>query len=392
MNEQLPLPHRRWEAGTRRRIVQVAGTVVLIAALCIALLPSATTLVVFILITLWCHGPLSPFLPAAYEPVLLGYGRLLPPLLLAITGAVASTAIEYFNYHLYQKLLRFEGLDRILRSPPTRRLVRSFLSRPFVTVWLVVLTPLPDWAARILATHSGYSVRRYLAAVLLARLPRFWFLAAIGFHLELGAGVVLSIVAASTVVMLIGLYRRRPRLASSKAAAPASALLLAGLLSGPLALGSLAAQETPIRLAGPAMGVSMDRFMYDGSGLMAMSYRFSTLRPGGIGAELGVSLFPQTLPAGVLALAPDLGVAYNIPGPGGSLLIKAGGSAITAVGTVGALFVPGFHVGGALIVQTGIRSALRVDLIRHYYRPSGGEIQPAWSVGVGFAILPRKSS
>lgn len=159
-----------------------------------------------------------------------------------------------------------------------------------------------------------------------------------------------------------------------------------------LPVGTLAAQQPDTGLAGNAMGVSMDRFMYEGTGVMAISYRFSTLRPGGIGAELGVSLFPQTLPAGVLALAPDLGASYNLPFPGGALLIKAGGSAIGAIGTAGVLVVPGFHAGGTVVVQAGDRSGLRIDVIRHYYLPGGGEIEPIWSVGLGFAVLPRIGS
>ena len=342
MNERLPFPHRQWEAGTRRRMVQVASIMVLTAALLIALVPGTTTLVVFVLLTLWCHGPLSPLLPAAYEPILLGYGRLFPPLLLAITGAVASTAIEYLNYHLYQKLLRIECIDRILMSPPTRRLMGPFFSRPFLTVWLCVLTPLPDWATRILASHSGYSVRSYLTAVLLARLPRFWFLAALGFHLELGAGAVLSIIAASAVVTLIGLWRRQPTPSSAKAVMPPTVLLLLGVMLAPLPLGRLEGQDPPPRLAGNAMG--------------------------------------------------DLGAAYNLPFPGGSLLLKAGGSAITALGAGGALFVPGFHVGGTVVVQAGDRSGLRIDVIQHYYRPSQEALESTLSVGLGFAVLPRLSS
>src|SRR5688572_31822763 len=82
----------------------------------------------------------------------------------------------------------------------------------------------------------------------------------------------------------------------------------------------LDAQHTPAPLAGPAMGMSMDRFSNgvgpDAPGLMAMSYRFSQLQPGRVGFELGVALFPQGLPAGVLAMAPDLGAAFNVPIPG----------------------------------------------------------------------------
>ena len=45
----------------------------------------------FLLLVLICHGPLSPFLPATFEPILLRYGQLHPPLLILDakrTGAV----------------------------------------------------------------------------------------------------------------------------------------------------------------------------------------------------------------------------------------------------------------------------------------------------------------
>ena len=44
----------------------------------------------FILTTLWVHGPWSPLLPAAYEPVLMVFGKLYPPLLIAAVGVLTS--------------------------------------------------------------------------------------------------------------------------------------------------------------------------------------------------------------------------------------------------------------------------------------------------------------
>ena len=144
------------------------------------------------------------------------------------------------------------------------------------------------------------------------------------------------------------------------------------------------------------MGMSMDRFSNgvgpDAPGLMAMSYRFSQLQPGRVGFELGVALFPQGLPVGVLALAPDLGAAYNISIPGGSVLLKAGGSAAMLMGLPGLAVLPGFHAGGTLLLKVNGRSAVRVDVVRHYYRADEGELEPLWSVGLGFAILPRRQS
>jgi hypothetical protein len=166
-------------------------------------------------------------------------------------------------------------------------------------------------------------------------------------------------------------------------------ILLLALAATQPGVTELPAQGQPGPLAGPAMGVSMDRFMAGDASLIAMSYRFSALRPGGFAPELGVALFPQALPAGILALAPDLGASYNITIPGGTLLLKAGGSAAVVLGVAGAYFLPGLHMGGTLLIKTDNRSAVRLDVVKHFYRPGEGEISPLWSVGLGFAILPR---
>ena len=250
------------DPGVWRRIAQVSAIAALLAALLIALAPGTTALVTFGVLTLWCHGPLSPLLPAAYEPVLLGYGRVYPPVLLAVLGASVSTTVEFANYHLYQKLLRVESVDRLLRRQETGRLTAPFYRRPFLTVWLCVLTPLPDWATRVLASYSGYSIRRYLSAVFLARLPRFWLLAALGFQLELGAGVLLWIVAGSAAVTLVGAIRRHLVPARSKPAIRAAAALLLGLITGALPLTLLEAQEGAGPPQGPGMRMSMDHFMF----------------------------------------------------------------------------------------------------------------------------------
>jgi hypothetical protein len=139
------------------------------------------------------------------------------------------------------------------------------------------------------------------------------------------------------------------------------------------------------------MGMTMDRFMSGESGLIAMSYRYSSLHPDGIGMELGIALFPEALLAGVLATAPDVGPSINLTVPGGSVLLKAGGSALARLGAGGVTFVPGAHLGGTLLLQTGNLSGVRLDLVRHHYWREGGATWRVWSVGLGFAILPTPS-
>jgi hypothetical protein len=139
---------------------------------------------------------------------------------------------------------------------------------------------------------------------------------------------------------------------------------------------------------GPAVGATVDRFIYEDQGITAVSFRFSGLRSRTLGSEIGVSLFPDALSAGAIYLAPDVGAAFNIPGPGLSVLMKGGLSTLAALGG-GFTFIPGYHLGGGLIVQAGERWGFRVDAARHVYLiEQAGEV--FWSLGVGFTGLARR--
>jgi hypothetical protein len=138
----------------------------------------------------------------------------------------------------------------------------------------------------------------------------------------------------------------------------------------------------------PAMGASVDRFIYEGSGITAVSFRYSGLKPGTLGTEIGASIFPDAIDFGALVLAPDIGAAYDFSGDGFDLLLKAGLSALTAVG-VGFAFQPGYHFGSGLLIRTGKASGVRLDVVRHTYLIEQ-ESEGIWSVGLGFTSLPRK--
>jgi uncharacterized membrane protein YdjX (TVP38/TMEM64 family) len=357
----------------------------------------ATSLVVFVLLSLACHGPLSPFLPATYEPILLFYGQLYPPFAVALLGAVASTAAEYLNYYLYRALLDCRSLDRLMRSNGARPVRTLFARRPFLAIWICAWSPLPDWAARILAAHSRYPVHRYLAAFVVGRIPKFWLLAAVGSYWMPSGGTAIAIAVGSGLVTVVGILRRRRSRVPTAAyvSVPEVALKTALLACVGFSLAGaaprrLAAQApSTSRLEGISRGASLDRFIYEGTGATAFSFRLSGLRPGRLGPELSVSFFPNALIARALLFAPDFGAAYNASMPGATLLIKAGGSALTGLAT-DVLFVPGAHVGAGVVLRIDERTGIRIDAARHYYIDTG-EIEAIWSVGFGLtALRPRR--
>jgi hypothetical protein len=157
------------------------------------------------------------------------------------------------------------------------------------------------------------------------------------------------------------------------------------------ALPCLTAQARNTLPDGPAVGATVDRFSYEGEGITALSFRFSALHARTLASEIGISLFPDALEAGALYLAPDLGAAFNASGPGVTVLVKGGLSALTVLGRSFSL-IPGYHFGGGLIVQATKRFGIRLDFAKHIYLAGDQSSEPLWSVGVGFTSLGRKAA
>src|SRR5207249_2496582 len=77
-------------------------------------------LVTFVALALLVHGPLSPFLPTAFEATLLYYARLYPAWLLALVGTLSASVAEGVNYRLVDWATGFPKLARLahrLREP-----------------------------------------------------------------------------------------------------------------------------------------------------------------------------------------------------------------------------------------------------------------------------------
>ena len=182
-------PVLAWLGALRRRrgdlvwdgVVRGSGIVAVLGIITTVLAgPQVGGLVGFSVVTVWVNGPLGIFMPATYEPILMIFGRLYPPVVIGLTGIVSVVYVEFLSYHLHAKILHSRKLEVLREHPVVQRLIPLFRRVPFFTVWLCSWSPLPYWSVRILAPLAGYSVRRYLLATFLGRFPRFWFFAALG--------------------------------------------------------------------------------------------------------------------------------------------------------------------------------------------------------------------
>jgi membrane protein YqaA with SNARE-associated domain len=171
--------------------------------------PAAGGLAAFVVTTLWVHGPVSPFLPAAYEPVLMHYGTLYPALVVAGVGTAANLVVEAVNYGLYERVLNSTSLARLTETRLARWALELFQRAPFLAIWIGTWSPIPDWTIRLLAPMSRYPLGRYLVAMGLGRFPRYWLFAEIGRRVGVPGPWLAATLTLSLVVGLLAAWHHR---------------------------------------------------------------------------------------------------------------------------------------------------------------------------------------
>jgi uncharacterized membrane protein YdjX (TVP38/TMEM64 family) len=181
-------------------VVRGSGAAALTAIPLVLFVSASGPLVAFVLVTVWVNGPIAPFLPATYEPILMMYGRLYPPLVVGLLGIAGTIYIEFLNYALYRKMLATQTLAPVRASKVVRKLDALFSRAPFFTVWLCSWSPLPYWSVRFLSPLTGFPVSRHLLATFLGRFPRLWFFAALGVWWQIDLGILAAVAVGSIVV------------------------------------------------------------------------------------------------------------------------------------------------------------------------------------------------
>lgn len=179
------------------RLLRCCGACAAACVVVYLLAPRAGELVVFVALMFLTNGPSGTFLPSASEPILMAYGKLYSPLLLAGIGSAGIGLAEWVNYRLFDVVLHARRLEAVRASRVTRRVTEWYRTSPALTVALCALTPIPFWVARTCSVLTGYPFGKHLAATVIGRFPRVWLIAMVGmampFHpahvLLVGVGV-----------------------------------------------------------------------------------------------------------------------------------------------------------------------------------------------------------
>ncbi|HEU5169694.1 MAG TPA: hypothetical protein VFU46_04105 [Gemmatimonadales bacterium] len=198
-----PRGDRRWDL-----ILRATGVAGLAGIALVLLVPRSAVLVWFAVMSLPANGPLSPLIPAAFEPLIMEAAKFEPALRVSIVGLVAYMFTEYLNLQLYAWAMGWERFQRVRGARWVEWGVARFARAPFTTVVIFAFTPLPFWVARCLAILGRYPMGRYLGATAVGRFPRILLYAWLGAVLQLQTVVLVGVVVGTTALAFAWRFAR----------------------------------------------------------------------------------------------------------------------------------------------------------------------------------------
>ena len=125
----------------------------------------------------WYSIPGNSFILLPHEPGVLYAGTLYNPALVAIVGGLATIPASTIDYQLFKRALRLGFLAQVRRSRISNFATRAFSIQPWWTTVFFAFSPIPFYPVRIAAPLADYPATRYVVAVLVGRVPRYFLLA-----------------------------------------------------------------------------------------------------------------------------------------------------------------------------------------------------------------------
>ena len=125
----------------------------------------------------WYSIPGNSFVWLPHEPAVLYAGAIYAPALVAVVAGLGTLIASIIDHALFTRALRSDRLASIKQSRLMILVVDLFNRWPWWTIVLFAFTPVPFYPVRIVAPMASYPMPKYVSAVVVGRVPRYFLLA-----------------------------------------------------------------------------------------------------------------------------------------------------------------------------------------------------------------------
>ena len=125
----------------------------------------------------WYSIPSNSFVYLPNEPGVLFAAAVYSPWVVAVVGGVATMIACIIDYAVIKRVFEFQQVARVKQTGIYKKAIQCFYWRPWPTIAILAVTPLPFYPVRVLAPSSGYPLWRYTSSSVIGRMARYYLLA-----------------------------------------------------------------------------------------------------------------------------------------------------------------------------------------------------------------------
>ncbi len=139
-----------------------------------------------------------------HEPVLVWYGKFVSYWHISIVATIGTLVAAYLDYKFFVPILNLSYSTKYKSRRLYKRAHYWFYKIPFISLIIAGVSPIPFFPFKFMVFSSKYSLWKYLLALAVGRLPRYFLLAFAGFKLQIPTWIIFG----SFGAMLLTIYHR----------------------------------------------------------------------------------------------------------------------------------------------------------------------------------------
>ena len=164
--------NKKWKT-----FLAVMGLCCAVGAPMAILFPASRPLIFLFIYTIPSHS----IIPLPHEPAVVIAGKLADPMSVALTSGAAMFIACFLDYEAVNFFFNRTRVGSAREHRIYQGCVHYFLKAPFISLVVASFTPfIVFYPFRVLSPTSGYPLWRYMLAVFIGRVPRFYLEALLG--------------------------------------------------------------------------------------------------------------------------------------------------------------------------------------------------------------------
>lgn len=149
------------------------------------------------------------FFPLPTPQIIMDYGGRFNPILVAVIGAIGTCMAGLIDYTLMTYVLEFKKIAKLKATMTYKYCAWLYNKFSFLTLVITGFIPIPFEPSRFLASATRYSRSKYVLALFIGRVPRYYLLAKLQRVFHIPRSILIGSILLISIIVLMKLIWKR---------------------------------------------------------------------------------------------------------------------------------------------------------------------------------------